>query len=122
MGALDEQAVKRVGPAPFGSGKINAAFRNAPNPGGTVSWTIPGAGLQQPGCWITITNIGTADTDILCFNVWSSNDGAHPNVNTAGDIAIPPGGTVDYWCETGIDRVKFGGPATAVASHHRSSL
>ena len=118
----EEPATKRIAPAPVGTTAINAAFRSVPDAGGTVSWPIPGAGLGLPACWITITNLGTANTDILYFNVWRSNDGPHPNVNTAGDIGIPPGATADYWCASGIDRVKFGGPATAVASHHRSSL
>jgi hypothetical protein len=44
------------------------------------------------------------------------------NAETAEDFVILPGATQDFYCESGIDRAKFGGPVTAIASCYRSCL
>ena len=111
----------RVGPAPASSNAPNRAFRVPANIGGTAGWTIPGTGVNFPGCWITITNIGTAVTDLLAFSCQASAGGL-VITDTAADYVIPPGGTVDYWVNSGVDTVRYGGPATAIASCHRSSI
>lgn len=120
--ADDAQAVRRIGPAPAADAtKINRAFRTPANAGGTASWTIPGTGPQFPGCWVTITNIGTATTDLLAVSFQRSSE-VLVIAATATDFVIGPGQTQDWWCDQGVDTVRFGGPATAIASHYRSSL
>lgn len=119
----EAQAIQRVGPAPASSSLPNRAFRIPANVGGTANWTIPGMAVGQPGCWITITNIGTAATDLLAFSCQASTQpGGIVIADSANDFVIPPGATVDYWVNTGMDTVRFAGPATAIASCHRSSI
>lgn len=121
--ADDLQAVRRVGPARAAdTTKINRAFRTPANAGGTANWTIPGTGPQQPGCWVTITNLGTGVADTLAVNFQRSSEGTIQIADTATDFVMPPGSTQDWWCDSGVDTVRFGGPATAIASHYRSSL
>lgn len=121
--ADDLQAVRRCGPARAAdTTKVNRAFRTPANAGGTASWTIPGTGPGFPGCWITITNLGTAATDLLTVNIQRTSEGALQIADTATDFVMPPGTTQDFWCESGVDTVRFGGPATAIASHYRSSF
>ena len=120
----DAQAVKRVGPAPASDAlKVNRAFRTPAAVAGSASWTIPGTGSGSPGpgCWVTISNIGTALTDLLCVSFQRSTE-TLINTATATDFVMPPGTTQDWWCEQGVDTVRFGGPVTAIASHYRSSL
>lgn len=120
--AEDLQAVRRVGPAPAAaSTKINRAFRTPAATDGSASWTIPGTGPQFPGCWVTISNIGTAATDTLAVSFQRSSEGV-ANSNSAADFIIPPGTTQDWWCDQGVDTVRFAGPTTAIASHYRSSF
>lgn len=126
----DSQAVNRIGPAPAADADaINRAFRTPAAVNGSASWTIPGTGIAGaqmgvlPGCWVTITNIGVQNTDLMVVAFWStSTRGTMANVATAADYVILPGATQDFWCPPGIDTVKFGGPVTAIASHFRSSL
>lgn len=123
----DGAAVRRVGPAPFGSGKLNAAFRTAAAVNGSAQWTIPGTGFTASGnalsgCWVTITNISLTPTDLMVVSFWATNEGAHANALTASDHVIMPGATQEFWCDPGINSVKFGGPVTAIASHYRSSI
>lgn len=124
MGIFDSQAVRRVGPAPQAQvAKINRAFRTAAAVDGSASWTIPGTGNGKPGCWVTISNIGTATTDLLAVSFQSSGqDGGLINASSANDFVLPPGTTQDFWCDPGIDTVRHGGPVTAIASEYRSSL
>lgn len=118
------QAVNRVGPAANSlSTLINRAFRTAAAVDGSASWTIPGTGPQLPGCWVSITNIGTALTDLLVVAFGrSSVSGGTPNAASATDFIVLPGTTQEFWCDAGVDTVKFGGPVTAIASHYRSCL
>lgn len=119
----DLQAVRRVGPARAADAtKINRAFRTPANAGGTANWTIPGTGPGLPGCWVTITNIGTNPTDLLAVNFQRTSEGTIQIADTATDFVIGPGTTQDFWCDPGVDTARFGGPATAIASHFRSSL
>lgn len=124
------QAVNRVGPAAnsLGVAAINRAFRTPAAVDGSASWTIPGAGLATtggmlPGCWVSISNIGTALTDLLVVAFGRSGvTGGTPNAISATDFVILPGTTQEFWCDAGVDTVKFGGPVTAIASHYRSCL
>jgi hypothetical protein len=119
----DLQAIRRVGPARAAdTTKINRAFRTAAAVDGSAGWTIPGAGPQLPGCWVTISNIGAAATDTLAVSFQRSSEGTPVNAATAVDFVMPAGTTQDWWCEQGVDTVRFGGPVTAVVSHYRSSL
>lgn len=118
----DLQAIRRVGPARAGDvTKINRAFRTPAAVDGSASWTIPGAGPQLPGCWVTITNVGAAATDVLTVAFQRSAD-TLANANSATDYQLPVGTTQDFWCDQGTDTVRFAGPVTAIASHYRSSL
>lgn len=118
----DLQAVRRVGPARAGdTTKINRAFRTPAAVDGSASWTIPGTGVQNPGCWVTITNIGAAATDVLTISCQRSSE-VLANTNPATDFLLPVGTTQDFWCDQGTDTIRFGGPVTAIASHYRSSL
>ena len=121
---LDSQAVKRVGPAPASqTAKINRAFRTPAAVDGSASWTIPGAGPQKPGCWVTISNIGTAAADLLAISFQGTGqDGGLINASSANDFVLPPGTTQDFWCDPGIDTIRHAGPVTAIASEYRSSL
>ena len=120
----EAQAIRRVAPAPAAQTTAkNRAFRVPAAVDGSAEWEVPGTGHDIPGCWVTITNIGTTDTDVLCFCAYSSTqfpDGF--DCATATDFALGPGATVDYWLDSGVDTIKFGGPVTAIASCHRSSL
>ena len=124
----DGAAVRRVGPAPASqSAALNRAVRTPAAVNGSAQWVIPGTGFTSngnvlPGCWVTITNTSLTATDLLCVSFWSTREGAHPNVATANDFVILPGATQEFWCDPGIDSVKFGGPVTAIASHYRSSI
>jgi hypothetical protein len=118
----DQQAVRRVGPARAGDvTKINRAFRTPAAVDGSASWTIPGAGPQNPGCWVTITNVGAAATDVLAISFQRSSE-TLANTNSATDFQLPVGTSQDFWCDQGVDTIRFGGPVTAIASHYRSSL
>lgn len=119
----EAQAIQRVAPAPASATSANnRAFRIPAAVDGSASWSVPGTGQGKPGCWVTITNIGTASTDILCFCAGSSSYATVPNCATATDFAIPPGGTQDFFLQSGVDTIKFGGPVTAIASCARTSL
>lgn len=119
----DLTAVRRVGPARAGdTTKPNRAFRTPAAVDGSAGWTIPSAGPQAPGCWITVTNIGVLATDLLVVTCQRSSEGAPVNAATATDFVVVPGTTQDWWCDQGVDTVRFGGPVTAIASHYRSSL
>lgn len=116
------QAAKRVGPARAGDvTKINRAFRTPAAVNGSASWTIPGAGTEKPGCWVTITNVGAAATDVLAISFQRSSE-TLANTDSTTDYQLPVGTTQDFWCDQGVDTVRFGGPVTAIASHFRSSL
>jgi hypothetical protein len=116
------QAAKRVGPARAAdTTKINRAFRTPSAPAGSASWTIPGTGAAFPGCWVTITNIGTSPTDLMAVSFQRSSE-TLANGDSANDYVLAPGNTQDFWCDQGVDTVRFAGPATAIASHYRSSL
>lgn len=126
MSAELTSAVRRVGPAPFGSGDLNAAYRTAAAVNGSAQWTIPGTGVSNsgnvlPGCWVTITNESLTATDLLRVSFWATSRSAHANVG-ASDIVIMPGATQEFECPPGVNSVKFGGPVTAIASHYRSSI
>lgn len=127
----DLQAVRRVGPAAAaalvnGLTPINAAARTPAAVNGSATWTIPAMGAQAPGngCYVTITNTGLLTTDLLVVAFSRSLDPAagRPNAATATDFTIMPGATGEFWCDQGVDTVKFGGPVTAIASHYRSSI
>lgn len=125
----DQQAVRRVGPAPSGSTEINRAFRTAAAVDGSALWQIPSTGLMSgnggcfPGCWVTVTNIGQLASDLMVVNFWSTVTGlAHANALSATDFVVLPGQTQEFWCNSGINQMKIGGPVTAIASHYRSSL
>lgn len=121
--ADDSQAVRRVGPARAAdTTKVNRAFRTAAAVDGSASWTIPGMGTTVPvGCWVTITNLGAAAADLLAVSFQRSSE-TLVNTATATDYTLPPGTTQDFWCDQGVDTVRFGGPTSAIASHYRSSL
>lgn len=120
--AEDLQAVRRVGPARAAdTTKVNRAFRTPAAVDGSASWTIPGTGPQAPGCWVTISNIGAAATDTIAVTFQRSSE-TLVNAVTGTDFVMPAGTTQDWWCDQGVDTVRFGGPVTAIASHYRSSL
>lgn len=128
MGKYDNQAVQRLGPARAAdTAKINRAFRVPAAVDGSASWAIPGTGVNTngglfPGCWVTITNIGTATTDLLAVSFQRLHEGAAVNGSSANDFVITPGSTQDFWCDSGVDTVRLAGPVTAIASCYRSSL
>lgn len=124
---FNTQAVNRIAPAaadtPVGNPSyINRSFRTAAAVNGSAAWTIPGAGPGFPACWVTITNIGQVETDLMVVRFGRSSEGTLANAATATDFVILPGATQDFYCESGVDSVKFGGPVTAIASHYRSCL
>lgn len=73
------------------------------------------------GCYVTITNTGLLTTDLLCVSFQRSTQ-TLVNAATAADFTIMPGATGEFWCDQGVDTVRFAGPVTAIASHYRSSL
>lgn len=121
----EAQAIMRVGPAPAGSGAINANSDITPAVNGSAEWQIPGTGYSatgepMQGCWITLTNYSTAN---IRFCIGTSVPGNRAIANAvATDSVIVPGATQDWWCPPGIDRVRFNGAATPGVSAHRSSI
>lgn len=124
---MNTQAINRVAPAALDTlstnpSYINRAFRTPCAVDGSASWTIPGAGPGMPPCWVTITNISLTATDLMTVVFGRSSEGVLGNAETAEDFVILPGSTQDFYCESGVDTAKFGGPVTAIASHYRSCL
>lgn len=128
---MNTQAQNRVAPAAYDATSndpdyINRAFRIPAAVDGSAGWTIPGAGVSSQGnalppCWVTITNISLVETDLMVVRFGRSHFAATlPNASTANDFVILPGATQDFFCESGVDLVKFGGPTSAIASCYRS--
>jgi hypothetical protein len=122
----EAQAIMRVGPAPTGSGALNANFDITPAVDGSAEWPIPGAGTNNqggalPGCWITLTNYSAAN---IRFCTGVSVAGRKDSIANASatDSVLVPGATQDWWCGPGVDRVRFNGAATPGVSAHRSSV